>query len=54
MLDDEADIVRVATLDRLKAEAESKEREAEEVSAEIWARIGEREGGLLGEGQGRG
>ena len=54
MLDDEADIVRVATLDRVKAEAEAKEREAEEVSAEIRARIGEREGGILGEGQGQG
>ena len=35
MLDDEANIVRVAALARLKAEDEAKDRAAEEVSAEI-------------------
>ena len=37
MLDDEADIVRVVALARVKAEAKAKERAAEEVSAEIRA-----------------
>ena len=37
ILDDEADIVRVAALARVKAEAEAKERAAEEVSADIRA-----------------
>ena len=39
MIDDESDIVRVAALARVKAKGESKEREAEEVSAEIRARM---------------
>ena len=54
MIHDEANIVRVAVLDRVKSEAEANERAVKEVSAQIRARIREREGGILGEGQGRG
>ena len=39
MLNDEANIVRFAALARVKSEAEAKERAAEEVSAEIRARM---------------
>ena len=39
MLDNEANIVRVATLDRVKAYAKAKEREAGEVSSKIRARM---------------
>ena len=35
MLDDEAKIVRFSALDRVEAEAEAKERSAEEVSSDI-------------------
>ena len=37
MLDNEADIVRIAALARVKSKAEAKERAAEEVSAKIRA-----------------
>ena len=37
MINDEADIVRVSALARVKAEAEAKDRAAGEVSAEIRA-----------------
>ena len=37
MINNEADIVRFSALARVKAEAEAKERAAEEVSAEIMA-----------------
>ena len=39
MLDDKANIVRVADLARVKAEAKVKEREAEEVLSDIRARM---------------
>ena len=39
MLDDESDIIRVAALARVKAEAEAKDRAAKEFSAEIRARM---------------
>ena len=39
MLDDEANIVRVSALAKVKAEEEAKERETEEVSANIKDRM---------------
>ena len=39
MLDDEADIVRVAALARVKSESEANERESEEISTDIRARM---------------
>ena len=39
MLDDEADIIRVAALARVESEAKAKERAVEEVSAKIRARM---------------
>ena len=39
MLDNEANILRFSALDRVKAEAEAKERAAKEVSAEIRASV---------------
>ena len=39
MLDNEADIVRVASLDRVKADAEALERATEEVLGKIRARM---------------
>ena len=58
MLDEKANIVRVSALNMVNAEAEANERADEKVLAKIKdsmenKRSGEREGGILGEGQGR-
>ena len=58
MIDDEANIFRVAALARVKAETEARERTDKEVSAVIRARMESRqpeiEGIFIGEGQGQG